>query len=113
MITFANQFTPSITSIPSHQAIVPSKFPKLRTRQFEPYIQPQPVYSFYATTMTSPTVKLSGGHQMPLVGFGLWKVNNDTCADQVYNAIKTGYRLFDGACGNQHFFPHPPQSHPN
>ncbi|KAI9877546.1 MAG: NAD(P)H-dependent D-xylose reductase (XR) [Pleopsidium flavum] len=53
--------------------------------------------------MTSPTVKLNSGHQMPLVGFGLWKVNNDTCADQVYNAIKTGYRLFDGACdyGNE------------
>ena len=40
---------------------------------------------------------------MPLVGFGLWKVNNDTCADQVYNAIKTGYRLFDGACGQYPF----------
>ena len=40
---------------------------------------------------------------MPLVGFGLWKVKNETCADQVYNAIKTGYRLFDGACdyGNE------------
>jgi D-xylose reductase len=40
---------------------------------------------------------------MPLVGFGLWKVNNDTCADTVYNAIKVGYRLFDGACdyGNE------------
>lgn len=64
-------------------------------------------------------VKLNSGHEMPLVGFGyvpiidsqqelnadililirLWKVNNDTCADQVYNAIKSGYRLFDGACG--------------
>ncbi|MCJ1404320.1 NAD(P)H-dependent D-xylose reductase (XR) [Xylographa trunciseda] len=53
--------------------------------------------------MTSPTVKLNSGYQMPLVGFGLWKVNNDTCADTVYNAIKTGYRLFDGACdyGNE------------
>ena len=49
--------------------------------------------------MSSPTVKLNSGHDMPLVGFGLWKVNNDTCADQVYNAIKAGYRLFDGACG--------------
>jgi len=29
----------------------------------------------------------------------LWKVNNDTCAGTVYNAIKSGYRLFDGACG--------------
>ncbi|KAI9853105.1 MAG: NAD(P)H-dependent D-xylose reductase (XR) [Thelocarpon superellum] len=50
-----------------------------------------------------PTVKLNTGHQMPLVGFGLWKVRKDTCADQVYNAIKVGYRLFDGACdyGNE------------
>ncbi|MCJ1468706.1 NAD(P)H-dependent D-xylose reductase (XR) [Pseudocyphellaria aurata] len=49
------------------------------------------------------TVKLNSGHEMPLVGFGLWKVNNDTCADQVYNAIKSGYRLLDGACdyGNE------------
>ena len=41
--------------------------------------------------------------QMPIVGFGLWKVDNATCADTVYNAIKTGYRLFDGACdyGNE------------
>ena len=36
---------------------------------------------------------------MVIVLHRLWKVNNDTCADQVYNAIKTGYRLFDGACG--------------
>lgn len=52
---------------------------------------------------TAPTVKLNNGHQMPLVGFGLWKVDNATCADTVYNAIKSGYRLFDGACdyGNE------------
>ena len=42
---------------------------------------------------------------MVMVLYRLWKVNNDTCADQVYNAIKTGYRLFDGACGmSQRFF---------
>ncbi|KAL4911969.1 NADP-dependent oxidoreductase domain-containing protein [Aspergillus aurantiobrunneus] len=53
--------------------------------------------------MTSSTIKLSSGYDMPIVGFGLWKVNNDTCADQVYEAIKIGYRLFDGACdyGNE------------
>ena len=49
--------------------------------------------------MDIPTVKLNSGYEMPMVGFGLWKVNNDTCADQVYNAIKAGYRLLDGACG--------------
>ncbi|KAI8628288.1 NAD(P)H-dependent D-xylose reductase [Xylariaceae sp. FL1651] len=34
---------------------------------------------------------------MPLVGFGIWKVPRETCADQVYNAIKLGYRHIDGA----------------
>ncbi|OKL59670.1 putative NAD(P)H-dependent D-xylose reductase xyl1 [Talaromyces atroroseus] len=53
--------------------------------------------------MSSPTVKLNSGYEMPLVGFGLWKVNNETCADQVYAAIQAGYRLFDGAAdyGNE------------
>ena len=46
-----------------------------------------------------PTIKLHNGAEMPQVGLGLWKVGNDTCADIVYNAIKEGYRLFDGACG--------------
>ncbi|KAF9732751.1 hypothetical protein PMIN06_007078 [Paraphaeosphaeria minitans] len=43
------------------------------------------------------TVKLASGYDMPLVGFGLWKVPKETAADTVYNAIKVGYRLFDGA----------------
>lgn len=34
---------------------------------------------------------------MPSVGFGCWKVDNATCSDTIYNAIKVGYRLFDGA----------------
>ncbi|RDW87641.1 hypothetical protein BP5796_03335 [Coleophoma crateriformis] len=53
--------------------------------------------------MASPTIKLNNGYEMPQVGFGLWKVDNTTCADTVYNAILTGYRLFDGACdyGNE------------
>ncbi|KAJ6029950.1 NADP-dependent oxidoreductase domain-containing protein [Penicillium canescens] len=43
------------------------------------------------------TLKLASGTQMPLIGFGLWKVPKESCADVVYNAIKAGYRLFDGA----------------
>ena len=46
-----------------------------------------------------PNIKLNSGHDMPQVGFGLWKVGNDVASDVVYNAIKAGYRLFDGACG--------------
>jgi hypothetical protein len=49
--------------------------------------------------MASPSIKLNNGVEMPQVGFGLWKVDNPVCADTVYNAIKAGYRLFDGACG--------------
>ncbi|OAA63730.1 d-xylose reductase [Niveomyces insectorum RCEF 264] len=53
--------------------------------------------------MASPTIKLNSGQPMPQVGFGLWKVDNKICADTVYNAIKAGYRLLDGACdyGNE------------
>ncbi|KAF2846378.1 Aldo/keto reductase [Plenodomus tracheiphilus IPT5] len=56
-----------------------------------------------ATSINTPYVTLNDGNKMPQVGFGLWKVDNATCADTVYNAIKTGYRLFDGACdyGNE------------
>jgi len=49
--------------------------------------------------MSSQTLTLNNGLQMPLVGHGLWKISNDAVADHVYNAIKAGYRLFDGACG--------------
>ncbi|KAL2125302.1 hypothetical protein VTJ04DRAFT_1667 [Mycothermus thermophilus] len=50
-----------------------------------------------------PTIKLNSGYDMPQVGFGLWKVDKEIAADVVYNAIKVGYRLFDGAAdyGNE------------
>lgn len=43
------------------------------------------------------------GDKMPLVGFGLWKVDPKDAAQTVYDAIKVGYRVFDGACdyGNE------------
>ncbi|KAH8168539.1 aldo/keto reductase family protein [Sarocladium implicatum] len=47
--------------------------------------------------MAQSTVKLASGYPMPLVGFGLWKVPAGQAAETVYNAIKAGYRLFDGA----------------
>ncbi|KAI5305690.1 hypothetical protein KEM56_003635 [Ascosphaera pollenicola] len=53
--------------------------------------------------MLSTTVRLGSGFEMPLVGYGTWKIPNNVCADQIYNAIKAGYRLIDGACdyGNE------------
>ena len=35
--------------------------------------------------MPVSTIKLASGHDMPLVGFGLWKVPADQAADTVYN----------------------------
>jgi len=34
---------------------------------------------------------------MPSVGYGCWKVANESMADCAYNAIKSGYRLLDEA----------------
>ncbi|KAG9049377.1 NAD(P)H-dependent D-xylose reductase (XR) [Tulasnella sp. UAMH 9824] len=49
------------------------------------------------------TIALKSGAKMPLVGFGLWKIPRDICADTVYAALQAGYRLLDGACdyGNE------------
>jgi D-xylose reductase len=40
---------------------------------------------------------------IPRIGFGLWKIAPEDCADVVYDAIKAGYRHFDAACdyGNE------------
>jgi D-xylose reductase len=40
---------------------------------------------------------------IPEVGFGLWKISQEDCAEAVYNAIKAGYRHLDSACdyGNE------------
>lgn len=46
---------------------------------------------------------LSSGDKMPSVGFGLWNVAKDSCADVVRSAIAVGYRCFDEAAdyGNE------------
>lgn len=40
---------------------------------------------------------------MPKVGFGLWKIAQQDCAQAVFDAIEAGYRHFDSACdyGNE------------
>lgn len=43
------------------------------------------------------SIKLNNGVEIPQIGFGCWKVDNATASDQIYAAIQTGYRLFDGA----------------
>lgn len=53
--------------------------------------------------MFSKVVQLNDGNEMPLTGYGLWDVDRAVCADQVYAAIKEGYRCFDGACGEHSF----------
>ncbi|MFT7548882.1 MAG: D-xylose reductase [Candidatus Azotimanducaceae bacterium] len=42
-------------------------------------------------------------NDMPKIGFGLWKIAPEDCADVVYQAVKAGYRHFDSACdyGNE------------
>jgi D-xylose reductase len=47
--------------------------------------------------MSQTYITLNNGIKIPQVGFGCWKVDNATATDQIYEAIKVGYRLFDGA----------------
>lgn len=48
--------------------------------------------------MSTPTLKLSSTDAaMPMVGMGLWKVAQADAAEAVYQAIKAGYRMLDGA----------------
>jgi D-xylose reductase len=49
-------------------------------------------------TPTNPTLAT-----MPDIGFGLWKIAPEDCANTVYAAIKAGYRHLDSACdyGNE------------
>jgi D-xylose reductase len=37
------------------------------------------------------------GDKMPLVGFGTARISREDTEEVIYNAIKTGYRLIDGA----------------
>lgn len=82
----------------SRRFVVPLKRPGVSTSTYHPITSRFRYINTKSITMT-PTIKLSSGHEMPQVGFGLWKVDNPICADTVYNAIKAGYRLLDGACG--------------
>jgi diketogulonate reductase-like aldo/keto reductase len=46
------------------------------------------------------TVTLSNGVNMPIIGIGLWQVNDAQEAENaVYEALKTSYRLIDTAAG--------------
>ena len=51
-----------------------------------------------------PTVTLNNGLEMPLLGFGVFQIDDlDECERSVYDAITTGYRLIDTAAsyGNE------------
>ncbi len=50
------------------------------------------------------TITLNNGKKMPLLGFGVFQVDDlSVCEDCVYEALKTGYRLIDTAAtyGNE------------
>ncbi|TFK93758.1 Aldo/keto reductase [Polyporus arcularius HHB13444] len=52
---------------------------------------------------SSPVVWLRDGAEFPQIGMGTWKHNGEKASEAVYNGLKNGYRLIDGACdyGNE------------
>ena len=53
--------------------------------------------------MTTPSIRLNDGHDIPQLGFGVWQVPNQEAATVVTAAISAGYRLIDTAAiyGNE------------
>lgn len=53
--------------------------------------------------MMIPELSVGAEGRMPLIGLGLWKIDSDTVADTVVEAIRAGYRHLDSACdyGNE------------
>ena len=49
-------------------------------------------------------IQLASGREVPSVGLGLWKIEQESTAQVVEDAIECGYRHFDSACdyGNEH-----------
>ncbi|WP_394688951.1 aldo/keto reductase [Hoeflea sp.] len=43
------------------------------------------------------SIPFHDGHSIPQLGFGIWQIPQDETAAAVASAIKTGYRLIDGA----------------
>lgn len=48
-----------------------------------------------------PTVTLSNGNKMPLLGFGVFQMNDEEAEQSVLTALQTGYRLVDTAASYQ------------
>lgn len=48
-------------------------------------------------SMSIPTVMLSGGLEIPVLGFGLYKVASEDVTTVVADALDAGFRLFDSA----------------
>ncbi|KAH9931070.1 Aldo/keto reductase [Epithele typhae] len=55
------------------------------------------------TPLTTPTLVLGNGDRLPQVGMGTWKHTGEKASEAVYNGLKVGYHLIDGACdyGNE------------
>ena len=53
--------------------------------------------------MTKPYLTLNDGRRLPQLGFGLWRVPDQTTAATTATALRLGYRLVDGAAiyGNE------------
>lgn len=44
-----------------------------------------------------PTILLSSGYEMPIVGLGTYSLHGDVCVNAILSAVKLGYRKFDTA----------------
>ncbi|BFG03076.1 1-5-anhydro-D-fructose reductase [Drosophila madeirensis] len=50
-----------------------------------------------SSILLAPKIKLSSGYEMPVLGFGTYKLSGFQCLSAVHCAVETGFRHFDTA----------------
>ena len=89
--------------IVNNSLVMHSREPFERPRRiFASVIEKRPAEKTFANDIEkvvdqTPLGVLNTGDSLPMVGYGLWKVPKDVCKKMVVEAVKAGYRHFDGA----------------
>ena len=65
----------------------------------DPLLLIAPCIDYSQDTMTTPSVTLPGGDNIPIVGAGTWDIGGDTVRDSVRAALDAGYTHIDTAEG--------------
>src|SRR4051794_17041613 len=73
-----------------------------RLSRFHGYLKPntrlfQTSSPIMAALTIDSKVRMNSGHEIPVLGFGVYQIPSSITSDSVYHALQTGYRHVDSA----------------